>query len=79
MSISFNEVPANVRVPGVYIEIDNSLANSAEDLQRVLIVGAKSASGDTDVNTVVLTINPDVAAERFGADSQIFKMVSLVL
>lgn len=76
MSIGFNEVPANVRVPGVYIEIDNSLANSAEDLQRVLIVGEKGTDGDTADNKVVLTINPDVAAERFGADSQIFKMVT---
>jgi phage tail sheath gpL-like len=76
MSISFNEVPANVRVPGVYIEIDNSLANSAEDLQRVLIVGAKGTGGDTADNKVVLTINPELAAERFGADSQIFEMVT---
>lgn len=75
MSISFNEVPANVRVPGVYIEIDNSLANSAEDLQRVLIVGKKSEGGDTADNTVVLTINPDIAAQRFGADSEITQMV----
>lgn len=75
MSISFNEVPANVRVPGVYIEIDNSLANSAEDLQRVLIVGAKGTGGDTDDNTVVLTINPDAAAARFGADAQIVEIV----
>lgn len=75
--ISFNEVPANVRVPGVYIEIDNSLANSAEDLQRVLIVGEKGTGGDTADNAVVLTINPDAAAARFGADSQIFKMVTV--
>jgi phage tail sheath gpL-like len=76
MSISFNEVPANVRVPGVYIEIDNSLANSAEDLQRVLIVGAKGTGGDTADNTVVLTINPETAIARFGANSQIVKMVT---
>jgi phage tail sheath gpL-like len=74
-SISFNEVPANIRVPGVYIEIDNSLANNAEDLQRVLIVGTKSG-GDTNDNTVVLTVTPDAAAHRFGEGSQIHKMVS---
>tara|TARA_R110001583_G_scaffold15059_2_gene62468 strand:+ start:28080 stop:29225 length:1146 start_codon:yes stop_codon:yes gene_type:complete len=74
--VSFNEVPVNVRVPGVYIEIDNSLANSAENLQRVLIVGAKGTGGDTADNKVVLTINPEVAAERFGEDSQIFEMVT---
>lgn len=76
MSISFDEVPANVRVPGVYIEIDNSLANSAEDLQRVLIIGAKGTGGKTADNKVVLTINPAAAAKNFGKDSQIFKMVT---
>lgn len=74
-TISFNEVPANVRLPGVYIEIDNSLANNAEDVQRVLIIGAKK-SGDTADNTVVLTVTPEAAADRFGAGSQIHKMVT---
>ena len=74
-SISFNEVPANIRVPGVYIEIDNSLANNAEDLQRVLIVGTKNG-GDAQDNTVVLTVTPEAAAERFGEGSQIHLMVT---
>uniref|UniRef100_UPI00048E610A hypothetical protein n=1 Tax=Psychromonas aquimarina TaxID=444919 RepID=UPI00048E610A len=74
-SISFNEVPANIRVPGVFIEIDNSLANSGEDIQRVLIVGTKSG-GDTDNDVVVSTVTPDAAAKRFGAGSQIHTMVT---
>jgi len=75
-SISFNEVPANVRVPGVYIEIDNSLANNAEDLQRVLIIGS-SDGGDTADNLVTLTPTPETAADRFGENSQIHKMVKM--
>lgn len=75
MAISFNEVPANVRVPGVYIEIDNSLANNAEELQRVLIIGAASG-GDTAINTVALTVTPEMAADRFGEGSQIHQMVT---
>ena len=74
-SISFNEVPANIRVPGVYIEIDNSLANNAEDLQRVLIIG-KKIGGDTADNTVVSTVTPEAAADRFGAGSEIHEMVT---
>ncbi len=73
-SISFNEVPANVRVPGVYIEIDNSLANNAEDLQRVLLIGRKATSSATGNNTVKLITTPDTAAELFGNNSQIHKM-----
>ncbi len=72
-SISFNEVPGNVRVPGVYIEIDNSLANNAEDSQSVLLVGS-ATGGDTAVNTVALTVTPASAADRFGENSQLHKM-----
>jgi len=73
-SISFNEVPANVRVPGVYIEIDNSLANNAEDLQRVLLIGAGAAGAATANHVVKLAVTPESAAELFGTDSQIHKM-----
>lgn len=76
MSISFSEVPNNARVPGVYIEIDNSLANNAEDLQKVLIIGALGTGGDTVKDTVALTTTPETAAARFGANSQIHKMVT---
>ncbi|MBN2605991.1 MAG: phage tail sheath subtilisin-like domain-containing protein [Thiotrichales bacterium] len=74
MSISFNEVPVNARVPGVYIEIDNSLANNAEELQRVLIVGLAGTGGDTSENVVVAITTPTAASDRFGSDSQIYKM-----
>jgi len=73
-SISFNEVPTNVRVSGVFIEIDNSLANKAEDIQRVLLVGAKSSGAPTDVNIVKLVVTPQAAADEFGEDSDIHEM-----
>jgi len=74
--VSFNEVPANVRVPGVYIEIDNSLANNAEELQRVLFVAAAAAGANTGTNTVKLVATPQAAADEFGTDSDIHKMVT---
>ncbi len=73
--ISFNEIPSNVRVPGVYIEIDNSLANNAEELQRVLIIGTLGTGGDTAENIVAATITKEVAGDRFGVDSDIYTMV----
>lgn len=39
--ISFNEIPDNIRVPGVYIEIDPSLASNAEPLQQILVIAPK--------------------------------------
>lgn len=80
MSISFNEVPGNARVPGVYIEIDNSLANSAEQQQSVLVIGnalvAKEVTAPTPANKVILCMNEKVAIEQFGVDSDIAKMMA---
>lgn len=74
MSISFAEVPNNARVPGVYIEIDNSLANSAETQQVVLVIGNAVANAPVGPNTVVLCMNEDAARKQFG-DSDITAML----
>lgn len=74
MSISFSEVPNNALVPGVYIEIDNSLANSAEDQQIVLVIGNAIADAKVPANTVVLCMNEDSARDQFG-ESDITKML----
>ena len=66
MSISFSEVPSNALVPGVYIEIDNSLANNAEALQRVLVIGNAVVGAQVPENTVVLCLDADSASEQFG-------------
>lgn len=80
MSISFSEVPNNARVPGVYIEIDNSLANSAEQQQSVLVIGdalvAEGVTPATPANNVILCMNENVAIEKFGANSEIAKMMA---
>ncbi|MFA1562592.1 phage tail sheath subtilisin-like domain-containing protein [Aliivibrio fischeri] len=74
MSISFSEVPSNARVPGVYIEIDNSLANSAEAQQIALVIGNAVAGAKVTPNTVVLCLNEESAREQFG-ESDIAAMV----
>ncbi len=74
MSISFSEVPSNARVPGVYIEIDNSLANSAEAQQIALVIGNAVAGAKVTPNTVVLCLDEDSAREQFG-ESDIAAMV----
>ena len=66
MSISFSEVPGNALVPGVYIEIDNSLANSAEAMQRVLVIGNAVTDAPVSENKVVLCLDADSAREQFG-------------
>lgn len=74
MSIGFNEIPGNFRVPGVYIEIDNSLANNASDQQEVVIIGSLGTDGDTAINTLTRITLPDDAAARFGTDSPVYAM-----
>ncbi|MGF1909148.1 phage tail sheath subtilisin-like domain-containing protein [Vibrio kasasachensis] len=74
MSISFSEVPNNARVPGMYVEIDNSLANSAEEQQLCLVIGNAVAGAATAANTVKLCMDDTIATALFGA-SDIASMV----
>ncbi|MGL4225951.1 MAG: phage tail sheath subtilisin-like domain-containing protein [Vibrio sp.] len=66
MSISFSEVPNNAYVPGMYVEIDNSLANSAEDQQLCLVIGNAVENAPVDPNTVVLCMDETKAKAQFG-------------
>ncbi len=75
MSISFAEVPNSAYVPGMYVEIDNSLANSAEDQQLCLVIGNAVADAPTAPNTVVLCMDETKAAGLFGT-SDIVEMVT---
>jgi len=74
-TISFNEVPNNIRVPGVHIEIDPSLANNAEDLQQILVIAPK---GTAAADIVIPTVIPDHASDEFGENSVAHQMVSAI-
>ncbi len=74
-NISFNEVLPNIRVPGVYIEIDPSLASNAEPLQQILVIAPK---GDAVADTVFPTTTPDDALDKFGEGSVAHQMVSAI-
>ena len=45
MTIPFKTIPANLRIPLFFAEVDNSQANSAQANQRALIIGQITASG----------------------------------
>ncbi|CAK1708500.1 Phage tail protein [Vibrio crassostreae] len=76
MSIGFAEVPSTARVPGVYIEIDNSLANSAEDLQVILAIGNAVSDATVAPNKVTLCMDETIAAASFGGNSDIVEMIT---
>lgn len=78
MSISFNSVPTNLRVPGVYAEFDSSRAIQGlySLAYRGLLVGQKISSGTATALTPVRVTNAEAAKTLFGSGSQLAQMVA---
>jgi phage tail sheath gpL-like len=74
MSVSFNNIPSNVRVPLFYAEVDNSRAGYFAQSVRTLIVGQKLAAGNAVANVPVLVGKSDQARELFGIGSMLARM-----
>ena len=75
MTIPFKTIPANLRVPLFYAEVDNSRANTAVAVQRALIIGQYSALSGAVVNVPILSQGSADAAAKFGAGSNLALMV----
>lgn len=73
-NISFNNIPANVRVPLFYAEMDNSLAGYFSQNLRTLIIGQKLAAGIAVANTPILVSRTDDAKTQFGIGSMLARM-----
>lgn len=71
MAISFSNVPAGIRVPLFYAEVDNSLANTAVTDLKVLLIGQKTDAGTAEVNKPVLVTSVSSGRELFGVGSQL--------
>jgi phage tail sheath gpL-like len=54
MAINFTYYPTSNRVPGVYVEMDPSQANTATVLQKTLLIGQITAAGAAVPDTPVL-------------------------
>lgn len=81
MAIGFNLVPADTRVPGQYIEINNSKAYRGLSgiPTKVLVIGQKLASGTQAPLKPVLVTRADQAAALFGKGSQLAHMMEKFL
>lgn len=78
-TITFNNVPLEmrtVRTPGVYSEVDNSraLGDNVENPHKVLIIGQKTASGTSDLDTLKKITTENIADGYFGARSILGRM-----
>ena len=77
MTITFDNIPTNTRIPFAYIEFSNRSAKQGSSIQdyTVLVLGQKLSSGTkTALEAVAVTSEPQ-AREYFGAGSQLFTML----
>lgn len=76
MAISFNQVPASLRVPGVYSEIDNSRAVTGPQIiaYKRLLFGQKLSAGTATANQLVRVTSAAQAKTLAGAGSMLAGM-----
>lgn len=76
MAIGFNEVPANLRVPFVFAEFDNTLASqgAAQLPYKALLIGQKLSTGSMDANTFTRVTSAAGAAQLAGEGSMLHRM-----
>lgn len=79
MAITFNGIPANLRVPGIFIEISNDLANSAVANKKIVVTGQKLASGSAQPGMLVRVSSKAQADQLFGRGSMLALMLSIML
>ncbi|KWT89353.1 MULTISPECIES: phage tail sheath subtilisin-like domain-containing protein [unclassified Variovorax] len=77
MTLPFKNIPANLRVPLFYAEVDNSLANTATLNQRALIIGQITAAGTGVPNVPVISQGVADAAQIGGPGSMLHLMTQM--
>ncbi|MCP1290933.1 phage tail sheath subtilisin-like domain-containing protein [Chromobacterium sp. S0633] len=76
MTIPFKNIPANIRVPLFYAEVDNSRANTAQANQRALIIGQITAAGTGVANVPVISQGVSDAQTVGGQNSMLALMTA---
>lgn len=71
MAVSFNTIPANVRVPLFYAEVDNSMANTATTSYKSLLIGQKLSTGTAAADVPVFVSSVAKAKTLFGRGSEL--------
>lgn len=76
MSVSFNAIPGSIRVPGSYVEIDNSRAirGLSEWPARVLMIGQRLAAGQVAAGVPTRIFDVAQARLAFGRGSMLANM-----
>lgn len=74
--VSFNNIPNALRVPLFYVEVDNSKANTASEVQRTLIIGQMMSGATIAPNVPVKASSISTVAGMCGQGSMIHTMMS---
>jgi phage tail sheath gpL-like len=77
MPVSFERIPANIRVPLFYAEISSRQASYFAQNQVALLIGPMLATGIATPLEPVLVMSGDDAAGLFGPGSILADMVSV--
>lgn len=74
--ISFNSIPAQLRVPGTYIEFDSSKAVSGlpPAPNKILLIGLRLAAGSVAAGVPTRIVAADQAVQAFGRGSMLAGM-----
>lgn len=75
MTIGFKQIPANIRVPLFYAEVDPSRANTGSINQRALVIGQITADGTATPNVPVICAGVEDAKDKGGVGSMLALMV----
>jgi phage tail sheath gpL-like len=76
VTIAFRTIPAGLRTPGTFAELDASQANTAAGTQRALIIGQITAAGTLTPNVPVQSASVTEANSAGGAGSMLAAMVA---
>jgi phage tail sheath gpL-like len=76
MAINFTYYDQNNRVPGVYVEMDPSQANTGTELQRTILLGNMTTDGTATPNEPIIVESKAQVADLTGADSILNAMAS---
>lgn len=74
--LSFQKIPAALRYPGAYVEIDGSQAGLGGDIPAVLLVGQKLAAGTAAAGEIVQVSGVADAMAKAGAGSMLAQMAA---
>ena len=78
MTISFNDIPSNLRIPGFYIEFDNRLANNAGQQFKLLVIGQRLSTGSVAEAVPTQVTSESQAEEYFGRGSMLAEQLKAI-